>query len=200
MQQLLNQPARWELLIKTAQGELAQARRLAVRAEGSLDAEWTQAMDKLEQQLTSDQADYDLALRLEKIRLDRATWVEGGFDYRKAADEYPKAFAGFAVLSDDPAAVAARLRSSPIKDQLVAALDDWAWIAFYLRNRDLAEQLLAVARQAAPDPAWGDRLRQLKVWRDQEALGKLVAEAPAAGLSPQLLGLVGYLLRDATAP
>src|SRR5262249_19288602 len=31
MQQLLNQPARWELFIKTAQGELAQAQRLAVR-------------------------------------------------------------------------------------------------------------------------------------------------------------------------
>src|SRR5262249_1703235 len=30
VQQLLNQPARWELFIKTAEGELAQARRLAV--------------------------------------------------------------------------------------------------------------------------------------------------------------------------
>src|SRR5262249_31612787 len=146
---------------------------------------------------TSDQADYDLALRLEKIRMDRATWVEGGFDHRKAADEYPKAFAGLAVLNDDPVAVAARLGSSPIKDQLVAALDDWAWVAFLLHKEELAEQLLAVARQAAPDPAWGDRLRQLKVWRDQEALGKLVAEAPAAGLSPQLLDLVGSLLPDA---
>src|SRR5262245_44154364 len=61
VQQLLNQPARWELFIKTAQGELAQARRLAVRAEGELDAELTQGMDQLEEQLTSDQADYDLA-------------------------------------------------------------------------------------------------------------------------------------------
>ena len=148
-------------------------------------------MDRLEQQLTSDEADYDLAMRLEKIRLDRATWVEGRFDDRKAADEYPKAFAAFAVLTEDPAAVAARLASSPIKEQLVAALDDWAVMAYCASERTLAEQLLAVARQAAPDPAWGDRLRQLKVWRDQEALGKLVAEAPVAGLSPQLLALVG---------
>ena len=92
------------------------------------------------------------------------------------------------------------LRSSPIKEQLVAALDDWAWVAFVLRNNDLAEQLLAVARQAAPDPAWGDRLRQLKVWRDQEALGKLVEEAPAAGLSPQLLDLVGVLASATRQP
>ena len=67
--------------------------------------------------------------------MDRATWVEGSFDYRKAAAEYPKAFAGLAVLKDDAAAVAARLGSSPIKDQLVAALDDWAWsLAFSVRN------------------------------------------------------------------
>ncbi len=194
VQQLLNQPARWELLIKTAQGELAQARRLVVRAEGSLDVELTQAMDKLEQQFTSDQADYNLARRLEKIRLDTATSVVDGFDFRMAADEYPKAFAGFDVLSDDPAVAAARISASPIKDQLVAALDDWASIAFGARNQGLAEQLLTVARQSAPDPDWGDRFRQPKVWRDQEALDKLVAQAPAAGLSPQLLHLVGNLL------
>ena len=112
-------------------------------------------MDRLEQQLTSDQADYELALRLEKIRMDRATWVEGGFDDRKAADEYPKAFAGFAVLNDDPVAVAARLGSSPIKDQLVAALDDWAGVASRLRKTGLVERLLAVARQVSARPGLG---------------------------------------------
>ena len=94
VQQLLNQPARWELLIKSARGELVQAQQLAVRAEGRLAPESIQAMNRLEQQLASDQADYELALLLEKIRMDRATWVEGRFDDRKAADEYPKAFAG----------------------------------------------------------------------------------------------------------
>jgi len=154
-------------------------------------------MDKLEQQLTSDQADYDLARRLEKIRLDAASWVDGAFDYRTAAHEYSKAFAGFAVLTDDPAVVAARLASSPIKDQLVAALDHWAVIA---PKGVSAEQLIALAREAAPDPAWGDRLRQPKVWPDQEALVKLVAQAPADGLSPQLLHLVGLLLRNVDSP
>src|SRR5262249_9421199 len=60
VQQLLNQPAGWLLFIKTAQGELTQARRLAVRAEGSLEMALTQAIDQLEQRLTGDQADYDL--------------------------------------------------------------------------------------------------------------------------------------------
>lgn len=200
VQQLLNQPARWELLIKTALGEIAQARQLAVRAGGSLDTECIQAMDKLEKEVTSDQADYDLARRLEKIRLDQASWVDRGFDHRKAADEYSKAFADFAVLSDDPATVAARIASSPIKDQLVAALDGWALVVSVLRNKGLTEQLLALTRQAAPDPGWGDRLRQFKVWGDQKALGKLVAQAPTTGLSPQALYLVGILLRDLDSP
>jgi len=195
VQQLLNQPARWELFIKTAQGELAQARRLATRAEGRLGAGTSQAMNRLDQQLMSDQADYDLALRLEQIRMDRATWVEGSFDDRKAADEYAKAFSGLGVMEDDPVAVAVRLASSPIKDQLLAALDDWAGGAFRLHEQELTERLLAVARQVAPDPTWGDRLRQFKVWSDREALAKLVAEAPAAGLSPQLLDFVGSRLR-----
>jgi eukaryotic-like serine/threonine-protein kinase len=198
VQHLLNQPARWELLIKSARGELAQARGLAVRTDADLDAAWAKAMDKLEQEITSDQADYDLALRLEKIRLDRATWVEGRFDDRKAADEYSQAFAALAVVSDDPVAAAARLGSSPIKDQLVAALDDWAGVASRLRKQELVERLLAVSRRAAPDPEWGDRLRQLGASRDREALGKLVAEAPSARLSPQLLDLVGNMLGDGT--
>jgi serine/threonine protein kinase/tetratricopeptide (TPR) repeat protein len=193
VQQLLNQPARWELFIKTAQAELAQARRLAVRAEGSFDAESTQAMDRLEQQLTSDQADYDLARRLEIIRLD-------AFHLRHAIAEYPKAFARFGVLSDDPADATVRLAASPIKEQLVAALDVWARAAFVLHDKGLAERLLSMARRTAPDPAWGDRVRQVTVWRDRKALEELGERAPTTGLSPHLVGNVGDFLRVLESP
>src|SRR5262249_21297387 len=93
VQELLNQPAHWELFLRTAQAELTPARRLMAGAEGKLDAEVTQALARLEQRLAGDEADHRLALRLEKIRLDRATWIKGAFDYRTAAEEYPKAFA-----------------------------------------------------------------------------------------------------------
>src|SRR5439155_19840642 len=43
VQELLNQPGRWDFLIQSANSELAQARRLAARAEGSLSVELTQA-------------------------------------------------------------------------------------------------------------------------------------------------------------
>src|SRR5262249_21160634 len=84
--------------------------------------------------------------------------------------------------------------SSPIKEQLVAALDDWAFLSFSIPQRDTAEQLLALARQVAPDPVWGDRLRQRKVLRDPEALKKLMAGTPPAGVSPPLYALVGWSL------
>src|SRR5262249_27672311 len=119
VQELLNQPARWELFIKTAQGELAQARRLAGSGDGGLDVELTEGLDRLEQQLTNDKADYGLGRRLEKIRLDRApSWEAGEFDSRTAAGKYSKALAGFAPLPDEPAAVVARITSCPIKEQL----------------------------------------------------------------------------------
>jgi eukaryotic-like serine/threonine-protein kinase len=102
VQELLNQPGRWNFLIQSAQSDLAQAGRLAARAERSLSAELTQALHNLEEQLNGDEADRVLALRLEKIRLDRATWVEGSFDYRQAAEEYPQAFAGYAFLFRPP--------------------------------------------------------------------------------------------------
>jgi tetratricopeptide (TPR) repeat protein len=151
-------------------------------------------MEQLEQQLTSDQADYDLARHLEKVRMDWAILVEGRLDSRKSAEEYRQALAGFGVLNDDESTVSARLVASSIKEQLVAALDDWALHSFSIRQRDTAERLLALARQVAPDPVWGDRLRQLKVWRDQETLDKLMAETPPAGLSPHLYALVGWSL------
>jgi tetratricopeptide (TPR) repeat protein/serine/threonine protein kinase len=197
VQELLNQPARWTLFLKSAQAEVVQARRLLARAEGDVATQLTQGLDRLEQELADDEADYRLALRLEKIRQDRATWVKGEFGYRTAAEEYPKAFAGLGVLTQNPRAAAARVAVSPIKEQLVAALDDWALVvAVTSRERARIEQLLAVARLAAPDAAWGDRLRQKEVWGNREALARLVAKAPAAGLSPQLLQLVGYLLGD----
>jgi serine/threonine protein kinase/tetratricopeptide (TPR) repeat protein len=192
--ELLNQPARWELFLKTAQAELTQARRLMAGAEGKLDAEVAQAVDRLEQRLAGDEADYHLALRLEKIRLDTATWVKDRFDFRTAAQEYPKAFAGFEVLTRNPETAAARLEASPIKEQLAAALGDWAYVAHKSNDKRLLERLLAVAREAGPDPAWGDRLRRAEVWDNQMELARLAAEAPAASMSPQLLNLVGSLM------
>jgi tetratricopeptide (TPR) repeat protein len=205
VRELLNQPARWELFIKTGQGELAQARQLAGRAEGSLDANLTQAMDRLDQQLTSDQADYDLALRLEKIRLIASTTLDGkSLNSAKAAGEYPRrsrfgkdvgrtvfntaqavreyqqafAEAGLAVEPGRQQETAARVGKSAIKHQLLAGLDDWAFWAFVHRQHELCHRVLAVARLADPDP-WRDQVRDPTLWKKREAFVRLAEQAQA---------------------
>jgi tetratricopeptide (TPR) repeat protein len=196
---LLNDPTRWRADIQAARGALDRAEALLRNSAEELDPELAQRAEDLRQLLARNEADRELAVALEKVRTDRADPVEGAFDFARAARDYSRTFteAGFAVPADAPAdvaAVAARLDASPIREQLVAALDDWAYVTWRKGEDATAGSLLEVARRAAPDPRWGDRLRRLELWRDRKALGQLVKEAPVTALSPQTLLLVGNLL------
>jgi tetratricopeptide (TPR) repeat protein len=193
--ELLNHPENWQSRIKLAEAALDRARALG-KAETGLDPKLGADADKLQAALRQDDDDRRLAVRLEKIRMDQAAVVEGYFDYAGAVREYPQAFAeaGLAMPEGETEALATRIRSSRIKEQLVAALDDWAFVAYRAGKEEQAERILATGRQAAPDPAWGDRLRRLKLWQDRNALAKLIKEARPTGLSPQTLLLVGVLL------
>src|SRR5262245_17395878 len=148
-----------------------------------------------------------LAERLDAIHLNRAAVVEGRFDARPTAEradrEYEAAFraAGFGGVGDDPAAVAVRIESSTIRDELVAALDDWAVCA----RRAAADQgrqrwLLEVLRRADPNPAQiRQRLRDPALWKDRAALTELAETALAEKPSAQLLVAVGERLLSAGA-
>src|SRR5262245_38300650 len=78
------------------------------------------------------------------------------------------------------------------------ALDHWAYLADTLGDGRLRSRLLGLARRADPDPAWGDRFREPKVWDDRAALRRLAAdaqkrladEAPAKGKGPPVPLLV----------
>jgi serine/threonine-protein kinase len=106
---------------------------------------------------------------------------------------YEEAFrqAGIGAPGDDPAEAAARVRASPVRGALVAALDDWAACA---ADRDQQAWVLAVVRQADPDP-WRDRVRDPATWDDAGALRDLAARAPVGEQSPQLLAVLGARLR-----
>ncbi len=191
--ELLNRAENWQARIRIAEAALDRADALLDRAGEDHDSELAREVSGLRTRLRQDDADRLLALRLEKIRLDRAAWVDGRIDNARAAAEYLKVWseAGVAVTNAD--AAVATIGSSPIKEQLVAALDDWARTVFDLKQERLTEQVHAVARRAAPDSAWGDRLRRIETWRDQTVLAELAKTHPA-GLSPPLLSLIGSLL------
>src|SRR6516225_10650163 len=87
--------------------------------------------------------------------------------------------AGLGEEGEDAGVVAARVRASAVRAEVVAALDEWAGIA---GDGPRLAWLLAVARAADPDPQ-RDRLRQPELWRDGAALARLAEEARVAELS-----------------
>jgi serine/threonine-protein kinase len=155
----------------------------------------------------------ELVTRLDAIHQERALLQQGysllsalvpaGADAREPGEtpcggppgrRYEEAFraAGLGVPGDDPAAVAARIRASPVRAALVAALDDWAACAV---GREQQAWVLAVVTRSDPDTAWRDRVRDPATWDSPEALRELAADAPVAGQSPQLLAVLAARLR-----
>jgi serine/threonine-protein kinase len=179
----LRQQARWA----EARAVLAQTR----------DRLGESGPEDLRQRLEQAAADLDKVDRLEDIRLKRSTLVEGKFDNRTAERDYAAAFrdAGLGAEGDEAEVAAARIRESAVAGQLVAALDDWA---FLTQDRKRMVWLLEVARRADPDPL-RDRFRDPKVWRDRAALEGLACEllcdeTQLAKLKPPLLAPLGAAL------
>jgi serine/threonine-protein kinase len=150
--------------------------------------------EELRQQLNQARADLELAARFEKIRMDRAAFVAGGFAADTAERDYPAAFAAAGLAPESPETVE-RIRRSAIRAQLVAALDDWALVT---SNEALRWCLMRLASAADPDPQWRDRLPGPLLWdtaAQRAALEQLVREAPLTRLSPQFLTTLGVQLR-----
>jgi serine/threonine-protein kinase len=144
--------------------------------------------------------DHQFLLRLEAIRLDRWTLVEGYDDHAallrsnkaRADRNYAEAFRdqGLGEPPDDPEGAAARVLASKWAAHLVAALDDWAVCAADPARQDW---LLGVARRADPDP-WRDRVRGPAVWRDGQALAEPARAVPLADQPLPLLLALGERL------
>jgi serine/threonine-protein kinase len=182
----LRESARW----REAAAVLEQA-RLVLGEAGPAD---------LRRRLDVAEAELALVNRLDAIRQRRVASVEGHFDDPIAERDYAAAFkeAGLGVVDDNEEAVAARVRASGVAGPLVAALDDWAFVAQEPKARSW---LLGVARRAAPDP-WGDRFRDPVVWQDRLALQALADEIlrdrgmKLDQLSPQVLASLGWRLGE----
>jgi tetratricopeptide (TPR) repeat protein len=148
--------------------------------------------DSLRDQLEQTRRNLELVQRLDAIRMDRATRLQvGRIDTSTSEREYEEAFraAGLAAPDDDEANVAARVADSPVKDALLAALDDWARVADGAKRA----RAFGIARRVDPDPA-RSRLRDPAVWDDENTLAKLARETPADVVTPGLAAAVGARL------
>jgi tetratricopeptide (TPR) repeat protein len=149
----------------------------------------------LREQVDQALADTELARRLDAARQRALTVVEGW----KANDagteqEYAAVLkeAGLGQEGEDAGVVAARVRASAVRAEVVDALDDWATVT---ANGPRRAWLMAVARMADPDPKRGS-LRQPELWRDAAALARLAGEGWVAELPPQLVMVLGRALRE----
>jgi eukaryotic-like serine/threonine-protein kinase len=161
---------------------------------------------ELRDRLATAFANLELVERLDAIRLERArvkppaetlsalvTPQTEAANGTAAGRHYAETFrqAGIGVPGDDPTEVAARVRASPVRGALVAALDDWAACA---ADGDQLAWVLAVLRHADPDP-WRDRVRDPATWDDPEALRDLTGRVRLSEQSPHLLAVLGARLR-----
>jgi tetratricopeptide (TPR) repeat protein len=188
-------------LVKVAElqdrGRWAEARTVLDAAKARLGT----SPGDLARRLQQAERNLDLVARLDGIRLNKATIVEDGFDNAGADAAYEVAFdeLGFGNLSESPATVAERIRTSSMQPVLVAALEDWAVSTQKKSRRDW---LLEVARLADPDPnGWRERFHDPAAWNNPQVLADLAKEATQQltgpsppNLSPQLLLALGVRL------
>jgi tetratricopeptide (TPR) repeat protein/tRNA A-37 threonylcarbamoyl transferase component Bud32 len=137
-------------------------------------------------------ANLALARRLDDIRMKQSTWIaeaggkgKGRFDRVGAARDYPEVFraAGLDVLGADPGTVAAAVAGSPVRAELVAALDDWAALPL---EEPVRGCILGLLRRADPGP-WLDRFRDPAVRNNPLRLWWLARSADPAHLPPATL-------------
>ncbi|MFO0950578.1 MAG: tetratricopeptide repeat protein [Isosphaeraceae bacterium] len=109
------------------------------------------------------------------------------FDLELGDRLYAEAFRNYGVDVEalSPEAVAGKMPTGPVREELIAALDDWMRVR-HERNVDDDrgwKHLLAAARAADPDP-WRSRVREAWSKNDGKALGELAASAPFDRLHP----------------
>jgi serine/threonine protein kinase/Flp pilus assembly protein TadD len=177
---------------RRARGRWRDVTAVLAQAESRLDEAGS---EDLRQRLKQTRADLELAARLEDIRVERATYVEGDFTANAAVEHYAAAFAAAGLAYTDEG-TAERIRRSDIREQLVAALDDWALAS---SNALLRWQLTWLASSVDPDPRWRNQIPSLFAWDERAVLERLASEAPVAELSPQFSNLLGVRLRRAGA-
>jgi serine/threonine-protein kinase len=174
------------------EGRWPESQPILAQAESRLD---DSAPDDLRERLKHARSDLDLIARLEGIRLQRMPHFQGETEaVLAAALAYTRTFheAGFAVEGDEEL-VATQIHDSAIREQLVAALDDWVLVS---PDPALTTRLLRIARLADPGSKWRERLHDPAVRRDRQALERLAEETVPMRAPPQLFTLLAVFLNQ----
>ena len=166
------------------------AKASLVRAEARLG---TGGPAALHTQFANASGDLDLVMALDGIRLTRVTSGSAPF-YRGQGDtNYARAFgrAGIGTPAEDPLRVAERIRNSPVRIALTAAIDDWAICATATSHE---KWVLAVAANTGRS-TWRPHVFDPVAWKDPATLLTIARTIPLDGVSVSLLLTLGERLR-----
>jgi serine/threonine protein kinase len=155
---------------RLAAATASQKHAASLWASGSSDPQLKQRIDEW-------RADLRLAQRLDEIRLEQAAVKDNHFDRGAGDPAYSEAFQqyGLDFDRDSPQALAERIRSAPIRDRLIPALDEWLDCRLVM-DVPGADKLVAIAALADADP-WRNRLRQATLKREPKTLLALAQDA-----------------------
>ncbi|MBS0198671.1 MAG: protein kinase [Planctomycetes bacterium] len=196
---------------QAVEGALAQARAL-VATESWDDADRTLAdassrgqeanSSQLADQVASLRSAISLARALEVTRQSRVAAFSDGIDLGAVFRGYAENFAQATIPATSDADVAkAMILASPVRPQLLAALDNWASVAFDIGEKRTCESLLSLARAVDAESAWRTRFRDTSSWKNRESLLRLAQDSnePSSAPAPHQLALLGLRLNEAGA-
>jgi serine/threonine-protein kinase len=196
VRELLSDIDKWQRLAEPARQDLERAKSACVGNEALLTEETRARIQAVEAAVAREEAAYRLGKELDDIAVEElASANSKQSPARKAAAEYERSFArqGLDLRQSGTAGVASGIRSSPVRFALLAALDNWASLAYTIKDLPRLGSVLELARAADPDP-WRDRFRDPVVWADSEALTRLAREVDVGRQPPKVLALLGRLM------
>ena len=190
---LHDDPAIWEAALTVARSAVKRADGVLNNGEGGegLGAR----VEALRGELDAADKDRRMIAGLEAARFQlAAAGHEDGFDKAGAVVLYRAAFQqddkGWDSLASDEAA--ARINQRVIREDLLAALDEWARIT---PNQDEAIRLRGIVQAAGPNPgSFWNRCQALLDQKDWDGLHRLVFDAKAKDMPTARLTSVGRQL------
>jgi serine/threonine protein kinase/tetratricopeptide (TPR) repeat protein len=145
-------------------------------------------------------ADAEMLWELDAIRLRQAESKEGNmFNLAGADAQYATAFRDYGIDAAvmEPAEGAARVRSSAIREALLAGLDAWMQVK---PAADPERARLRAVADGADDSAWRRAFREAALTNDPQKLKAVAEREEALGQPPAVLAWLGSVLDDAGLP
>ncbi len=180
-------------------GRWAEARATAKRAEalvetGGVEPALVEQVRALLREVDEEAKDRRMVATLEGIRLRQAEVKGRYFDTRGADARYAEAFRAYGVdVAALPVTEAVRrVRRSAVREELLAALDNW-WVRAK-GETDSGRALLRLVADQSDDSQWRQALRQAVARMDRARLKELAADPESLRQAPSTLDLLGGAL------